>query len=79
MLLDQVRAELLVLAGRLLGPLDDVHTIRNNKNGFAVAATLTGSGAPLTIAAVVSNALNNDVRVLMLTRTRLRRPLDPGS
>lgn len=66
--IEQVRAELLVLAGRLLGPLDDVRTLRINKNGFAVAATLTGSRAPLTIAAVVSNALNNDVRVRMLTK-----------
>ncbi|MGO4236087.1 hypothetical protein [Pseudarthrobacter sp. YAF2] len=64
----QVRAELLVLAARLLGPLDAVRTLRTNKNGFAVAATLTGSGTPLTIVAVVSNALNNDVRVRMLTR-----------
>lgn len=66
--IEQVRAELLVLAGRLLGPLDDVRTLRTNKRGFAVAATLTDSGAPLTIAAVVSNALNNDVRVRMLTK-----------
>lgn len=66
--IDQVKAELLVLAGRLLGPLEDVRTLRNNKNGFAVAATLAESGAPLTIAAVVSNALNNDVRVRMLTK-----------
>ena len=66
--IEQVRAELLVLAGRLLGPLEDVRTLRNNKNGFAVAATLTGSGTPLTIAAVVSKALNNDVRVRMLTK-----------
>lgn len=65
---EQVRAELLVLAGRLLGPLDDVRTLRNSRNGFAVAATLTGSGAPVTIAAVVSNALDNDVRVRMLTK-----------
>ena len=66
--IEQARAELLVLAGRLLGPLDDVRTLRTNKNGFAVAATFTGSGAPLSIAAVVSNALNNDVRVRMLTK-----------
>jgi hypothetical protein len=66
--IEQVRAELLVLAGRLLGPLEDVRTLRNNKIGFAVAATLPGSGAPLTIAAVVSNALDNDVRVRMLTK-----------
>lgn len=66
--IEQVRAELLVLAGRLLGPLDDVRALRTSKTGFTVAATLTGSGAPLSIAAVVSNALNNHVRVRMLTK-----------
>lgn len=66
--IEQVKAELLVLAGRLLGPLNDVRTLRTNKNGFAVAAALAGSGTPLTIAAVVSHALNNDVRVRMLTK-----------
>ncbi|MEV4951252.1 hypothetical protein [Paenarthrobacter nitroguajacolicus] len=66
--IEQIRAELLVLAERLLGPLKDVRTLRNNKNGFAVAATLPGSGAPLTIASIVSNALDNDVRIRMLTK-----------
>lgn len=66
--IEQVRAELLVLAGRLLGHLDDVRTLRTNKKGFAIAATLTPSGTPVTIVAVISNALNNDVRVRMLTR-----------
>ncbi|BCW58637.1 hypothetical protein [Arthrobacter sp. StoSoilB20] len=64
----QVGAELLVLAARLLGPLDDVRSLRTNKNGFTVAATFTGSRAPVTITAVVSNASDNDVRVRMLTK-----------